>query len=160
MEAGDIFEWWEADDCFVRYTVTDVKDDPTGDPPRKLLAVAWMTYAFTGCSGAISSTATASLQFGPLPALGGTSLTAPIVHGMTQIVPEDWTGALMEPVHLRGDSQRSTPVRRHDRSGHGAHPPPLARTPVARWLDFCRERRVSLGSLYASVFGYCAWYRL
>ena len=94
VEAGDIFEWWEADDCFVRYTVTDVKDDPTGDnlPPRKLLAVAWMTYAFTGCSGAISPTATASLQFGPLPALGGSSLTAPVIHGSYQLVPEDWSG--------------------------------------------------------------------
>ena len=73
----------------MRYTVTDVKDDPAGDnlPPRKLLAVAWMTYAFTGCSGAISPTATASLQFGPLPDLGGPSLTAPIRHGLWQIVP-------------------------------------------------------------------------
>ena len=94
VEAGDIFEWREAHDCFVRYTVTDVKDDPTGDnlPPRKLLAVAWMTYAFTGCSGAISPTATASLQFGPLPALGGSSLTAPVIHGSYQLVPEDWSG--------------------------------------------------------------------
>ena len=41
-----------------------------------------MTYAFTGCSGAISSTATARLQWGPLPDLGGTSLTAHrSVHG-------------------------------------------------------------------------------
>ena len=92
--AGDLFEWREASDCFVRYLVTAVKDDPAGDnlPPRKLLAVAWMTYAFTGCSGAISPTATAILQFGPLPALGGSSLTAPVIHGIYQIVPEDWTG--------------------------------------------------------------------
>ena len=48
VQAGDLFEWRQASDCFVRYTVTDVKDDPAGDPPRKLLAVAWMTYAFTG----------------------------------------------------------------------------------------------------------------
>ena len=30
---GDLFEWYEADDCFVRYTVTEVKPDPTGDRP-------------------------------------------------------------------------------------------------------------------------------
>ena len=157
VEAGDIFEWREADDCFVRYTVTEVKDDPAGDPPRKLLALAWMTYAFTGCTGAISPTATASLQFGPLPDLGGTSLTAPIVHGMTQIVPEDWTGALMEP-DLRGDP-----------SG----PPPYVATTdlaTARTLPHWRAPRLpdgwtferaegGPGSLYASVFGYCAWYR-
>ena len=92
VEAGDLFEWRQASDCFVRYTVTEVKDDPAGDPPRKLLAVAWMTYAFTGCSGAISPTATASLQWGPLPDLGGTSLTAPVIHGSYQLVPEDWSG--------------------------------------------------------------------
>ena len=92
VRTGDLFEWRQASDCFVRYTVTDVKDDPAGNPPRKLLAVAWMTYAFTGCSGAISPTATASLQWGPLPALGGTSLTAPVVHGIYQIVPTSWTG--------------------------------------------------------------------
>ena len=59
VATGDLFEWRQASDCFVRYTVNDVKDDPAGDPPRKLLGVAWMTYAFTGCSGAISTAATA-----------------------------------------------------------------------------------------------------
>ena len=157
VEAGDLMEWHQAADCFVRYTVTEVKDDPTGDPSRKLLAVAWMTYAFTGCSGAISSTATASLQFGPLPSLGGASLTAPIVHGMTQIIPEDWTGAIVEP-DLRGDP-----------SG----PPPLVYTTdlaTARTLPYWREPRLpdgwtfreaegGYGSLTAPVFGYCADWR-
>ena len=92
VAVGDIFEWREAHDCFVRYPVTEVKDDPVGDPPRKLLAVKVMTYAFTGCSGALSPTTPAILQFGPLPALGGTSLTAPVIHGSYQLVPEDWSG--------------------------------------------------------------------
>ena len=103
VRTGDLFEWRQASDCFARYTVTDVKGDPTGDPPRKLLAVAWMTYAFTGCSGAISPTTTASLQFGPLPALGGSSLTAPIRHGLWQILPWGWTGETEEPFILPGD---------------------------------------------------------
>ena len=51
VAVGDVVEWREASDCFVRYPVTEVKDDPAGDPPRKLLAVKVMTYAFTGCSG-------------------------------------------------------------------------------------------------------------
>ena len=131
VQAGDIAEWRKAADCFVRYEVTEVKADPTGTPPRKLLAVAWMTYAFTGCSGAISSTATASLQWGPLPDLGGASLTAPVVHGMTQIVPEDWTGAIMEP-DLRGDPSGPPPYVYTTGLGHGPDPPLLARTPLAR----------------------------
>ena len=63
VEAGDLFEWHEADDCFVRYKVTEVKPDPAGAVPRKLLAVEWMTYAFTGCSGAVSANAPATVDW-------------------------------------------------------------------------------------------------
>ena len=112
VRTGDLFEWRQASDCFVRYTVTDVKDDPAGNPPRKLLAVAWMTYAFTGCSGAISPTATASLQWGPLPALGGTSLTAPVVHGIYQIVPTSWTGETEDPQPREGEYTEVLPGRK------------------------------------------------
>ena len=94
VEAGDLFEWHEADDCFVRYTVTEVKPDPTGTVPRKLLAVEWMTYAFTGCSGAVSENLATGIDFGPLPDLGGTDLISPVRHGIFQVVPEDWTGAI------------------------------------------------------------------
>ncbi len=102
VEAGDLFEWKQADDCFVRYTVTEVKADPAGTVPKKALGVEWMTYAFTGCSGAIatasgssadSATTTASVIWGTLPDLGGTGLTAPVVHGIFQLVPQGWVGA-------------------------------------------------------------------
>ena len=93
VEAGDLFEWREADDCFVRYKVTEVKPDPAGTVPRKLLAVEWMTYAYTGCSGAIPATTAATVDWGELPDLGGTSLTAPVIHGVYQLVPVGWTGA-------------------------------------------------------------------
>ena len=157
VAVGDLFEWWEADDCFVRYTVTEVTTDPDTTSPREELAVEWMTYAFTGCSGAISPTATASFAWGPLPDLGGPSLTAPIVHGMTQIVPEDWTGAIMEPDLLNDPNP----------------PPPLVYTTdlaTARTLPYWREPRLpdgwtfreaegGHGSLTAPVFGYCADWR-
>ena len=105
VEAGDTFEWKEADDCFVRYTVTAVKPDPAGTVPRKLLGVESIAYAFTGCSGVIAtgsasgsaansaSSSTASVTWGALPNLGGTSLTVPIVQGPFQLVPAGWTGA-------------------------------------------------------------------
>ena len=105
VEAGDTFEWKEADDCFVRYTVTAVKPDPAGTVPRKSLGVESIAYAFTGCSGAIAtgsasgsaansaSSSTASVTWGALPNLGGTSLTVPIVQGPFQLVPAGWTGA-------------------------------------------------------------------
>ena len=101
VEAGDTFEWKEADDCFVRYTVTAVKPDPAGTVPRKSLGVESIAYAFTGCSGAIASgsaansasSSTASITWGALPNLGGTSLTVPIVQGSFQLVPAGWAGA-------------------------------------------------------------------
>ena len=89
--------------------------DPAGTAPRKELAIEWMTYAFTGCSGAISSTATASVRnWGPLPDLGGPSLTAPVrCTSPFQIVPEDWTGERMpgtrhDPPAYNRDNERST----------------------------------------------------
>ena len=92
VETGDLFEWHKADDCFIRYTVTEVTPDPAGNVPRKLLAVEWMTYAFTGCSGAVPSDLSASLAWGELPDLGGPSLTAPVMHGAFQLVPHGWDG--------------------------------------------------------------------
>ena len=94
-EAGDLFEWRKADDCFVRYTVTEVKLDPTVTVPRKLLAVEWMTYAFTGCYGTISTSAAVGMTWGDLRDLGGVSLPAPVVHGGFQISPENWEGRIM-----------------------------------------------------------------
>ena len=89
VEAGDLVEWRQAPDCFARYQVTAVKPDPTGTVPRKLLGVAWMTYAYAGCrSGAIDTRRVATFDFGDLPLLGGTSLHTPIVHGIYQIYPE------------------------------------------------------------------------
>ena len=80
----------------MRYTVTEVKPDPAGTVPRKSLGVESIAYAFTGCSGAIatgSAANSASVTWGALPNLGGTSLTAPIVQGPFQLVPAGWTGA-------------------------------------------------------------------
>ena len=66
VEIGHLFELHKADDCFVRFTVAEVKPDPTGTVPRKLLAVEWMTYAFTGCRGD-TPLGLAELHLGSLP---------------------------------------------------------------------------------------------
>ena len=95
VEAGDIFEWYRADDCFTRYQVTSAPAPAVGAAYREF-GVAWMTYAFTGCSGALAAVG-ADLDFGDLPDLGGPSLTAPVVHGIYQIVPAEWRGPTAEP---------------------------------------------------------------
>ena len=91
VAAGDLFEWRQSYDCWVRYQVTEVKPDPSGAAARKLLAVKRMSYAFTGCSGVISTDAVL-IAWGLLPDLGGVSLAVPIRHGPFQLAPEDWSG--------------------------------------------------------------------
>ena len=154
VEAGDLFEWHEAEDCFVRYKVTEVKPDLAGAVPRKLLAIEWMTYAFTGCSGAVSVNAAATVDWGALPDLGGASLRVPIVHGTAQLVPPDWTG----------------PMKRAEFRDHFITESAEAYTTdpaEARELDYWREPELPPGWRLARAFsggvegpplGYCAHY--
>ena len=102
--AGQIVEWRQADDCFVRYTVGGVAEGASSWD----LAVEWMTYAFTGCSGAVDAGASVTVRFGALPDLGGASLAAPVVHGVYQIVPVGWTGATKPSV--RSERSASYPL--------------------------------------------------
>ena len=92
LAAGDRFEWRRADDCWVRYRVTEVLPEPARGVPRKLLGVESETYAFTGCRGVMPEHAYATFDFNPLPDLGGTTLATLVVHGPWQLVPEDWEG--------------------------------------------------------------------
>ena len=76
----------------MRYQVTAGPDAAASTPYREI-GVAWMTYAFTGCSGAIPAGTAGRVNVGDLPNLGGPSLTAPVIHGRAfQIVPAGWTG--------------------------------------------------------------------
>ena len=151
VAAGDLFEWREADDCFVRYKVTEVKPDPAGTVPRKLLAVEWMTYAFTGCAGAVPANAAATVDWGELPDLGGASLTAPVVHGIYQIVPADWTGEV-KPTEFHPAP---------DSSWEGGYVETADLT-EARGLPYWRDLpgwtlgKVSSGGPDDPVYGYCA----
>ena len=161
VEPGDLFEWRQADDCFVRYQVTEVQPNPTGTVPQKLLAVDWMTYAFAGCTGgAIATTTAATLDWAALPDLGGTSLTTPIVHGIYQIVPEGWSGAreLVE-VH-RPPGSGSDPL--YPSAGIKTTDPATARS-----FPYWREPALPAGWAFKSAqrggydvtsYGYCAAY--
>ena len=156
VEAGDLFEWREADDCFVRYKVTEVKPDPAGAVPRKLLAVEWMTDAFTGCSGPISATTVATVDLGELPDLGGASLTAPVIHGIYQVVPAGWKGATVEAlVDLDSPAEPPRDLRSYSTLAE------------ARRLPYWRDPALPEGWILESAlipndgprYGYCARFR-
>ena len=119
VEAGDLFEWKQAHDCFVRYTVTEVKADPAGTVPKKALGVEWMTYAFTGCSGAITSDASVSVTSFP-PNIRFPQVTIPVRHGPWVLTPEGWTGASEAP-------ERLTPPAGRDNSYEESHEPAVVR---------------------------------
>ena len=156
VRAGDFFEWGEADDCWVRYRVTEVRPDPTGAAPRKLLGVEWTTYTFTGCSGAIAADAAVVFDWGPLPKLGGLSLTSPIRHGPFQLVPEGWEGPVEE------DPFRPWPGNSY------ANPMGTTELAEARQLPHWRDPTLPAGWTLAMASsgdyhndppdGYCSWW--
>ncbi len=174
VAAGDLFEWRQSYDCWVRYQVSEVKPDPSGAAARKLLAVERMSYAFTGCSGPIAADAAVLLAWGSLPDPGGPSLTAPIIHGPYQLVPEGWSGAVQEPKTYDSPGYSATnPIYTEDLAE--ARRLPYWRDPAlpagwtfswatagdvsaptyGYWATFATER----GGHSVTIFGYYADYR-
>ena len=96
VAVGDIFEWWEADDCFVRYEVTEVKADPAGTAPRKEFAIKWRAYAFTGCTGSVATDTAVRVTWSPEPNFLATRTTVPVRYGPFELVPLGWKGVLEE----------------------------------------------------------------
>ena len=97
VEAGHLVEWFHARDCFVRYRVTAVPAAQAEAPYREF-GVRPETYVFQGCqSGSLPTDGTTAAFSAapelPLAHLGGLSLTAPVIHGIFQLVPAGWTGA-------------------------------------------------------------------
>ena len=174
VAAGDLFEWRQSYDCWVRYQVSEVEPDSSGAAPRKLLAVERMSYAFTGCSGAIAADTAVLLAWGSLPDLGGPSLAAPLVHGPYQLVPEGWSGAVQEPTTYPSPGYSATnPIFTRDLAT--ARQLPYWRDPIlpagwtfswatagdvsaptyGYWAVFATER----GYEGVTIFGYYADYR-
>lgn len=111
VTVGDMFEWRIADDCWTRYEVlsapvAELATDTTSS--HRDFGVQPLSYAFTGCSGAVAASTVGRADFGPLPVLGGPSLTVPVIHGIFQLVPASWTGAT-KPVGPRMPARPAIP---------------------------------------------------
>ena len=88
---GDVFEWWEADDCWIRYEVTALMPDRPGAEPRKHFAIDWITYAGTGCTGSVPADISAGIRWGP-PTITSPDITSPVRHGPYILYPRRWDG--------------------------------------------------------------------
>ncbi len=93
VAVGNIFEWREAGDCWVRYEVGEVKTDPAGTAPRKEFAVEWRAYAFTGCTGTITTDTAVMVTADPASFFAPT-IRSPVRYGPFQFIPLSWDGAL------------------------------------------------------------------
>ena len=138
VAVNDLFEWRLADDCWVRYRVTDAPVAPSGASGRWEFPVEWMTYAATGagCTGEVGASAVLRVDEAPLPvtshAIPAPSFVAatPVRHGPYLMYPAWWRSALEVPlpVSAQGSAQnqavsmyttdiaeaRSHPLWRHD----------------------------------------------
>lgn len=156
LEAGDALEWWRADNCWIRYHVTEVMPDPPGQAPRKLFGVTSGAFAFTGCTGDVPRNAYSYLSPGPLPTLGGTSLEVAVAYGPWTLVPE---GGRAQPYPTTAvTTTTSGQFYAGDRTGTSdldeARLVPHWREPAlpADW----RFASVIVGALTSTTSGYCA----
>ncbi len=100
VSEGNLFEWWGAIDCWVRYLVTGAPVPPAGGSGRWEFPVEWMTYAATGegCTGAVGASAVLAADEDAPDAIPAAAILTPVRHGPWLLIPEDWEGAVEEPV--------------------------------------------------------------
>ena len=95
VEAGDLFEWREAGDCFVRYRVTSMAA-ASGTSTREF-GVKSFTDAYAGCSGVVAVEGDRRIDWSP-PVISSRALTSPVRHGLYHLIPSSWAGTTAEPV--------------------------------------------------------------
>ena len=92
VDAGDHFEWREADDCWVRYFVDGALPP---DAPHRAFAVRRYGYAYTGCSGPTAATGDRLWTWNP-PNMRS-PFNVPVRHGPWLLVPNGmWASPVLE----------------------------------------------------------------
>ena len=140
VSEGDLFEWWGAIDCWVRYLVTGAPVSPPGGSGRWEFPVERVSYAPTGCAGAIPADATLRAEEQP-PPLDEAAVTSPIWHGPFLLSPYgDWSGVWPGlPAPLPGPV---TAVDAQDDSWRSSDPAVVQRHPLWRAPDLPDDWRL------------------
>ena len=105
--AGDSFEWRQAEDCWVRYRVTDTPEPTEGAESREF-GVQWLTYTYTGCGGAISTGGGRDVRWSP-PDISSPDITVPVRHGPWRIHSLRWQGPIEETLQYPRPSTLADP---------------------------------------------------
>ena len=92
VEVGDLFEWRQAEDCWVRYRVIGVE---AGSDTRDF-AIKSYSHTYTGCSGAIGGSAAREFTWAP-EALKTGDFPVPTWHGPWLLIRAGWTGPAPDP---------------------------------------------------------------
>ena len=162
VAVGDIFEWREADDCWVRYEVTEVK--AAGTAPRKEFAVKWHAYAFTGCAGTVATDNAVRVTVDP-PSFFSPRISTPVRYGPYQLVPYGWTGVLEETTTVAPPSNAASGASGSSESSDASDGPawPSSDPASARqhplWNEPSLPAGWTLGSIWAEESYVEAHYR-
>ena len=176
VAVGDIVEWYKADDCWVRYQVTSTPEPVAGASARDFGA-EWVTYAGTGCKGAVPAAMRSSIGWEPLPVTSHAVQTpsrvalTPVRHGPWFLHPLGWEGE-----YEREASYTPTVALLGDEASRGEratsrlpYPDPVSTHELAeaRELQFWRDPVLPegwsfggalSGLLDTPLYGYCASY--
>ncbi len=110
VAVGDVVAWYEADDCWTRYSVTETPEPVTGASTRDF-GVRWVTYTEASCGGTIDPPGGQEFGWSP-PDIQSPDITAPVRHGPWLLVPLDWRG------EVTGESEHPLPARTSEEARH------------------------------------------
>ena len=153
VAVNDLFEWRLADDCWVRYRVTGAPAAPSGASGRWEFPVEWVSYAPTGCVGAIPATLALRADEAP-PPLTWADVTSPVWHGPYLLYPRGgWNGTWPGlPSPLPGPVSIGT----QDDSWPSSDPAAVQRHPL--WRDPDLPTGWTVSSMGADADYLEAWY--
>ena len=94
VAVDDVVEWYEADDCWVRYRVTS--SPASTFAATRDFGVRWDTYAPTGCRGTVSGGAASRMEWRPADVILDASMTSPVRHGQYLLIQTGWEGIVVK----------------------------------------------------------------
>ena len=88
VATDDVLEWRTADDCWVRYRITELL---TGTATLEQWGVEPYSYAYGGCFGTVPGTLSTEFRWHP-PNLSSGNVSGALMHGPVFVAEQSWGG--------------------------------------------------------------------